>query len=63
MTLWLARNQAALERAEAREMVARLQRHADAMVGKYDPQRLTEEQAERNKRDIAEMLKRYPDLA
>ena len=31
MVLWLARNQAALERAEAREIVQRMQRRADAV--------------------------------
>ena len=35
MTLWLARNQAAIERAEARELVQREQQRADAMVGSH----------------------------
>lgn len=35
MVRWLARNQAALERAEAREIVQREQRRADASVGKW----------------------------
>jgi hypothetical protein len=36
MVTWLARNQAALERAEAREMIQRAQRRADASVGKWE---------------------------
>ena len=36
MVTWLARNQAMLERAEAREMVAREQRRADASVGRFE---------------------------
>lgn len=35
MTLWLARNQAALERVEMREQVQREQRRMDASVGAY----------------------------
>lgn len=36
MILWLAKNQASIERAEAREMVQREQQRADAMVGKWE---------------------------
>jgi len=35
MVTWLARNQAAMERAELREYVQREQQRADASVGKY----------------------------
>ena len=34
-TTWLARNQAAIDRAEAREMIQRMQQRCDAEVGKY----------------------------
>lgn len=36
MTLWLARNQAALERVELREEIQREQRRADASVGLWE---------------------------
>lgn len=36
MVRWLARNQAAIERAEAREMIERAQRRADASVGLWE---------------------------
>ena len=36
MVAWLARNQAALERAEAREMIQREQMRADASVGRFN---------------------------
>ena len=35
MTLWLARNQAGIERAAVREQMQVAQRRADAEVGKY----------------------------
>lgn len=63
MVKWLARSQASIERAEVREAWQCEQRRIDAAVGRYNPNGITAEQAERNKRDIAEMLKRYPDLA
>lgn len=64
---WLSKTHGRLMEAEVkatvREVLQREQRHVDAMVGKYNPLALTPEQAERDKREIAEILKRHPDLA
>lgn len=58
---WLASAHTRLLAAEVREMAQREQRRADALVGSYRP--ITAEQHERNLRDIAEIERRYPDLA